>query len=64
MHFTCLSNVIIPVYDHADLQYSVVHTGLTLRRCTLGAVGLAYWENPTHIKCISKNYQDISLLVS
>lgn len=37
--------------------------GLILRRCTLDAVGLAFWENPTHIKCISKEFQDIQTLV-
>lgn len=38
--------------------------GLILRRCTLDAVGLAFWENPTHIKCVSKEFQDIQTLVS
>uniref|UniRef100_A0A8C6WID1 Adhesion G protein-coupled receptor B1b n=1 Tax=Neogobius melanostomus TaxID=47308 RepID=A0A8C6WID1_9GOBI len=36
--------------------------GLILRRCTLDAVGLAFWENPTHIKCVSKNYENIQTL--
>lgn len=38
-------------------------TGLILRRCSLDAVGLASWENPTYIKCVSKNYENIQLLV-
>uniref|UniRef100_A0A8C7P4P8 Adhesion G protein-coupled receptor B1b n=1 Tax=Oncorhynchus mykiss TaxID=8022 RepID=A0A8C7P4P8_ONCMY len=51
-----------PAGDMAAVTCPRDSTGLTLRRCTLGAVGLAYWENPTYIKCISKNYQDISTL--
>lgn len=43
---------------------SCVTTGLVLRRCSLDAVGLASWEDPTHIKCISKNYENIQTLVS
>lgn len=39
-------------------------TGLILRRCTLDAIGLASWENPTYIKCVSKNYENIQMLVS
>uniref|UniRef100_A0A8C4YYC2 Adhesion G protein-coupled receptor B1-like n=1 Tax=Gadus morhua TaxID=8049 RepID=A0A8C4YYC2_GADMO len=39
-------------------------SGLILRRCTLDAVGLAYWESPTHIKCISENYKTIQTMVS
>lgn len=38
-------------------------TGMILRRCTLDAVGLASWENPSYIKCVSKNYENIQLLV-
>lgn len=38
-------------------------TGMILRRCTLDAVGLASWENPTYVKCVSKNYENIQLLV-
>ncbi|KAF6720631.1 Brain-specific angiogenesis inhibitor 1 [Oryzias melastigma] len=36
--------------------------GLILRRCTLDAVGLASWENPTHIKCVSSKYENIQAL--
>lgn len=36
---------------------------MILRRCTLDAVGLASWENPSYIKCVSKNYENIQLLV-
>lgn len=43
---------------------SSVLTGLILRRCSLDAVGLASWENPTHTKCVSKNYGNIQMLVS
>ncbi|XP_062844144.1 adhesion G protein-coupled receptor B1-like [Trichomycterus rosablanca] len=34
-------------------------TGFVLRRCTLDAIGLALWGNPSYIKCVSKEYQDI-----
>ncbi|XP_048085915.1 LOW QUALITY PROTEIN: adhesion G protein-coupled receptor B1-like [Alosa alosa] len=37
-------------------------TGVILRRCTMDAIGLAYWESPTHVKCVSKEYQDIQTL--
>uniref|UniRef100_A0A3P9KFT4 Adhesion G protein-coupled receptor B1 n=1 Tax=Oryzias latipes TaxID=8090 RepID=A0A3P9KFT4_ORYLA len=36
--------------------------GLILRRCTLDAVGLASWENPTHTKCVSSKYENIQAL--
>lgn len=39
-------------------------TGVILRRCTMDAIGLAYWESPTHVKCVSKEYQEIQNLVS
>lgn len=38
--------------------------GLILRRCTLDAAGLASWESPAHVKCVSKNYENIQTLVS
>lgn len=37
--------------------------GLVLRRCTLDAIGLALWGNPSYIKCVSREYQDIQALV-
>lgn len=40
------------------------HTGLILRRCTLDEEGIAYWENPTYMKCISNDYRSIQTLVS
>lgn len=39
-------------------------TGLILRRCTLDEEGLAYWENPTYMKCISNDYRSIQTSVS
>lgn len=58
--FYCLSPAIVPTTS----MYFLALTGLILRRCTLDAVGLASWENPTHIKCVSKNYENIQMLVS
>lgn len=37
--------------------------GLVLRRCTLDAIGLALWGNPSYIKCVSREYQNIQALV-
>lgn len=55
---------IIPFCANYKYVLSLSLTGLILRRCTLDAVGLASWENPTHIKCVSKNYENIQMLVS
>ncbi|XP_050992733.1 adhesion G protein-coupled receptor B1 [Labeo rohita] len=52
-----------PAGDTAAVACPSDATGLILRRCTLDAVGLAFWENPTHIKCISKEFQDIQTLM-
>ncbi|XP_051526701.1 adhesion G protein-coupled receptor B1-like [Myxocyprinus asiaticus] len=51
-----------PAGDTAAISCPSDATGLILRRCTLDAIGLAFWENPTHIKCISKEFQDIQTL--
>uniref|UniRef100_A0A673KMF5 Brain-specific angiogenesis inhibitor 1-like n=1 Tax=Sinocyclocheilus rhinocerous TaxID=307959 RepID=A0A673KMF5_9TELE len=52
-----------PAGDTAAVSCPSDATGLILRRCTLDAVGLAFWENPTHIKCVSKEFQDIQTLM-
>ncbi|XP_035379713.1 adhesion G protein-coupled receptor B1-like isoform X2 [Electrophorus electricus] len=51
-----------PAGDTAAISCPSDAAGLVLRRCTLDAVGLAFWENPTYIKCISTQYQDIQAL--
>uniref|UniRef100_A0AAR2JE39 Adhesion G protein-coupled receptor B1b n=1 Tax=Pygocentrus nattereri TaxID=42514 RepID=A0AAR2JE39_PYGNA len=51
-----------PAGDTAAIPCPSDATGMVIRRCTLDAVGLAFWENPTYIKCISKEYQDIQAL--
>ncbi|XP_068188955.1 adhesion G protein-coupled receptor B1-like [Antennarius striatus] len=51
-----------PAGDMAAVACPTDASGLVLRRCSLDAVGLASWENPTHIKCISKNYENIQTL--
>lgn len=58
--FDCLS---CPIMQTTSMCFLSL-TGLILRRCTLDAVGLASWESPTHIKCVSKNYETIQMLVS
>lgn len=37
--------------------------GLILRRCTLDEEGIAYWEPPTYVKCVSIDYRNIQMLV-
>ncbi|XP_051991715.1 adhesion G protein-coupled receptor B1-like [Xyrauchen texanus] len=51
-----------PAGDTAAVSCPSDATGLILRRCTLDAIGLAFWENPTHVKCISKQFLDIQTL--
>uniref|UniRef100_A0A667Z3Z1 Adhesion G protein-coupled receptor B1 n=1 Tax=Myripristis murdjan TaxID=586833 RepID=A0A667Z3Z1_9TELE len=51
-----------PAGDMAAVVCPADASGLVLRRCTLDAVGLAFWENPTHVKCVSKNYETIQML--
>uniref|UniRef100_A0A8C2JWG2 Adhesion G protein-coupled receptor B1a n=1 Tax=Cyprinus carpio TaxID=7962 RepID=A0A8C2JWG2_CYPCA len=36
--------------------------GLILRRCSLDDEGIAYWENPTYMKCVSNDYRSIQTL--
>ncbi|KAM6967523.1 adhesion G protein-coupled receptor B1 [Aplochiton taeniatus] len=36
--------------------------GLILRRCSLDEEGIAFWENPTYMKCISNDYRSIQTL--
>lgn len=54
------------LFDDTDPCACVVqqYTGLILRRCTLDEEGIAYWENPTYMKCISNDYRSIQTLVS
>ncbi|XP_031442354.1 adhesion G protein-coupled receptor B1-like isoform X2 [Clupea harengus] len=51
-----------PAGDFAAVACPPDATGVILRRCTMDAIGLAYWESPTHVKCVSKEYQDIQTL--
>ncbi|KAK5883478.1 hypothetical protein CesoFtcFv8_000271 [Champsocephalus esox] len=51
-----------PAGDMAAVACPADAAGLILRRCTLDAVGLASWESPTHIKCVSKNYENIQMM--
>lgn len=37
--------------------------GLILRRCILDEEGIAYWEPPTYIKCVSIDYRNIQMMV-
>uniref|UniRef100_A0A8D2ZKC3 Adhesion G protein-coupled receptor B1b n=1 Tax=Scophthalmus maximus TaxID=52904 RepID=A0A8D2ZKC3_SCOMX len=51
-----------PAGDMAAIACPADAAGLILRRCSLDAVGLASWESPAHIKCVSKNYENIQTL--
>uniref|UniRef100_A0A8C6MJ94 Adhesion G protein-coupled receptor B1b n=1 Tax=Nothobranchius furzeri TaxID=105023 RepID=A0A8C6MJ94_NOTFU len=52
-----------PAGDVAAVTCPADASGLILRRCTLDAIGLASWENPTYIQCVSKNYENIQMLM-
>lgn len=40
-----------------------ISTGLILRRCELDEEGIAYWEPPTYIRCVSIDYRNIQMMV-
>lgn len=42
---------------------SFILPGLILRRCILDEEGIAYWEPPTYIKCVSIDYRNIQMMV-
>ncbi|KAM9426094.1 adhesion G protein-coupled receptor B1 [Pholidichthys leucotaenia] len=51
-----------PAGDTAAVRCPPNSMGLILRRCTLDEEGIAYWENPTYMKCISNDYRSIQTL--
>ncbi|XP_063736441.1 adhesion G protein-coupled receptor B1 [Eleginops maclovinus] len=59
------SNVVwkmTPAGDTAAVRCPPNAMGLILRRCSLDEEGVAYWENPTYMKCISNDYRSIQTL--
>uniref|UniRef100_A0A8B9V889 Adhesion G protein-coupled receptor B1 n=1 Tax=Anas zonorhyncha TaxID=75864 RepID=A0A8B9V889_9AVES len=52
-----------PAGDAAAVRCPRNATGLILRRCTLDEEGIAYWEPPTYVKCVSITYRNIQMLV-
>ncbi|XP_038615928.1 adhesion G protein-coupled receptor B1 isoform X4 [Tachyglossus aculeatus] len=38
-------------------------TGLILRRCVLDEEGIAFWESPTYIKCVSIDYRNVQMMM-
>ncbi|XP_061117851.1 adhesion G protein-coupled receptor B1 [Conger conger] len=48
--------------DTAAVRCPPNAVGLILRRCTLDYDGIAYWESPTYMKCISNDYRSIQTL--
>ncbi|XP_068179915.1 adhesion G protein-coupled receptor B1 isoform X2 [Antennarius striatus] len=59
------SNVVwkmTPAGDTAAVRCPLNAMGLILRRCTLDEEGIAYWESPTYMKCISNDYRSIQTL--
>ncbi|XP_018612435.2 adhesion G protein-coupled receptor B1 [Scleropages formosus] len=51
-----------PAGDTAAMRCPPTATGLILRRCTLDEEGIAYWENPTYMKCTSNDYRHIQMM--
>ncbi|XP_072572598.1 adhesion G protein-coupled receptor B1 isoform X2 [Paramormyrops kingsleyae] len=51
-----------PAGDTAAVRCPPTASGLILRRCTLDEEGIAYWEDPTYIKCISNDYLHIQMM--
>uniref|UniRef100_A0A8B9QRH0 Adhesion G protein-coupled receptor B1 n=1 Tax=Anas platyrhynchos TaxID=8839 RepID=A0A8B9QRH0_ANAPL len=51
-----------PAGDAAAVRCPRNATGLILRRCTLDEEGIAYWEPPTYVKCVSIDYRNIQML--
>ncbi|XP_056330905.1 adhesion G protein-coupled receptor B1 isoform X4 [Danio aesculapii] len=59
------SNVVwkkTPAGDTAAVRCPPNAVGLILRRCSLDSEGIAYWENPTYMKCVSNDYRSIQTL--
>uniref|UniRef100_A0A663LQK5 Adhesion G protein-coupled receptor B1 n=1 Tax=Athene cunicularia TaxID=194338 RepID=A0A663LQK5_ATHCN len=52
-----------PAGDAAAVRCPRNATGLILRRCILDEEGIAYWEPPTYIKCVSIDYRNIQMMV-
>ncbi|XP_072317213.1 adhesion G protein-coupled receptor B1 [Eucyclogobius newberryi] len=48
-----------PAGDTAAVRCPPNAVGLILRRCLLDDEGIAFWENPTYMKCISNDYRSI-----
>ncbi|NXD14389.1 AGRB1 protein, partial [Nothocercus nigrocapillus] len=51
-----------PAGDAAAVRCPRNATGLILRRCTLDEEGIAYWDPPTYIKCVSIDYRNIQMM--
>ncbi|XP_051922365.1 adhesion G protein-coupled receptor B1 isoform X4 [Hippocampus zosterae] len=51
-----------PAGDTAAVRCPPNAMGLILRRCILDEEGMAFWENPTYMKCISNDYRSIQTL--
>ncbi|KAG1962031.1 brain-specific angiogenesis inhibitor [Pimephales promelas] len=59
------SNVVwkkTPSGDTAAVRCPPNAVGLILRRCSLDDEGIAFWENPTYMKCVSNDYRSIQTL--
>ncbi|XP_070407373.1 adhesion G protein-coupled receptor B1 isoform X7 [Nothobranchius furzeri] len=60
-----LSNVVwkmTPAGETAAVRCPPNAMGLILRRCSLDEEGIAYWDNPSYMKCISNDYRSIQTL--
>uniref|UniRef100_A0A674HX35 Adhesion G protein-coupled receptor B1 n=1 Tax=Terrapene triunguis TaxID=2587831 RepID=A0A674HX35_9SAUR len=61
-HFASVVWKETPAGDAAAVRCPRNATGLILRRCTLDEEGIAYWETPTYIKCVSIDYRNIQMM--
>ncbi|TSK16113.1 Brain-specific angiogenesis inhibitor 1 [Bagarius yarrelli] len=59
------SNVVwkrTPAGDTAAVRCPPNAAGTIFRRCSLDEEGIAYWESPSYMKCISNDYRSIQTL--
>lgn len=52
----------VPGSEHPPETWEV-SPGLILRRCELDEEGIAFWEPPTYIRCVSIDYRNIQMMV-
>ncbi|KAM5315550.1 adhesion G protein-coupled receptor B1 isoform 1-T1 [Glossophaga mutica] len=51
-----------PAGEVASVRCPRNATGVIMRRCELDEEGIAYWEPPTYIRCVSIDYRNIQMM--